>query len=57
LTNTKASTNKVNNISQPEAEPYRNDTNNRSKQVTEEIKNLKEDDAEKTVKIYHFRNI
>ncbi len=41
LTNTKALTNQVNNISQPEAEPYRNDTNNRFKQVTEEIKNLK----------------
>ena len=41
LTNTKASTKQVNNISQPEAEPYRNDTINRFKQVTEEIKNLK----------------
>jgi hypothetical protein len=46
LTNTKASTNQVNNISQPEAEPYRNDTNNRFKQVTEEIKNLKAQNQE-----------
>jgi hypothetical protein len=46
LTNTKASTNQVNNISQPEAEPYRNDTNNRFQQVTEEIKNLKAQNQE-----------
>ena len=39
--NSKPHTNHVNSINQVENEPYKNDTNNRFKQITEEIKVLK----------------
>ena len=37
----KTPTAQVNMINQTEVEPYRNDTNNRFKQVTEELKGFK----------------